>query len=282
MNQEILESGSSPNDTTDSIVNNALEELKDHRVKIQGDNQRYADDHPELGGIIDSFISATIAKKPDDVVDFACEHFSNLRNAKALKSIYPAVFAGPSGVGKGTLVNLLMTRHPDLFGFCVSHTTRQPREGEINGVHYHFTDIPGMELAIGRGEFVEYARVHTNMYGTSLKAVEEVQSKGKICILDIDIQGVQKVKTSSISCKYVFISPPSMNELETRLRGRNTETEEKIVLRLKTAEDEMLYGQTDNNFDAVIVNNEIEACYNELISCLQYWYPTYDFGVEIY
>ena len=100
----------------------------------------------------------------------------------------PVVVCGPSGVGKGTLLNRLIAEHPDAFGFSVSHTTRQPRPGEVNGVHYHFVLKEDMEAAIKRGEFVEYARVHSNMYGTSIKGVEDVRAAGKTCLLDIDVQ----------------------------------------------------------------------------------------------
>jgi hypothetical protein len=98
------------------------------------------------------------------------------------------VICGPSGVGKGTLLTRLIQAHPDRFGFCVSHTTRAPRPGEINGVHYHFCDVAEMEAAIGRGEFLEHARVHSNIYGTSLAAVEAVSRAGKTCLLDIDVR----------------------------------------------------------------------------------------------
>lgn len=86
----------------------------------------------------------------------------------------PIVVAGPSGVGKGTLIKLLMDKYPDLFGFSVSHCTRAPRPGEINGVHYNFVSVPEIEKAIENNEFIEYAQVHTNYYGTSIEAVEKV------------------------------------------------------------------------------------------------------------
>ena len=100
----------------------------------------------------------------------------------------PVVVCGPSGVGKGTLLNRLMAEHPEAFGFSVSHTTRQPRPGEVDGVHYHFVQKEDMEAGIQRGEFVEYAHVHSNMYGTSVKGVEDVRAAGKTCLLDIDVQ----------------------------------------------------------------------------------------------
>lgn len=101
-----------------------------------------------------------------------------------------------------------------------------------------------------------------------------MQSQNKICILDIDIQGVQKVKVSSLDCKFIFISPPSIEELELRLRGRGTEAEDKIQIRLKTAIDEMAFGQTEGNFDAIITNNDLEVAYGEILSHLKSWYPT--------
>ena len=103
------------------------------------------------------------------------------------------VVAGPSGVGKGTLINMLMKDMEGKFGFSVSHATRKPRPGEVDGVSYHFVTVPAMEAAIKNGEFIEYAPVHGNYYGTSKKSVADVCEQGKVCILDIDIQGVKSV-----------------------------------------------------------------------------------------
>ena len=172
-----------------------------------------------------------------------------------------------------------MKRYPAHFGFSVSHTTRAPRPGEENGIHYNFVDRTTIETAINAGEFIEHANVHTNIYGTSYAAVEKVQSQGKICLLDIDIQGVQNVKKSSLSCKYIFISPPSLAELESRLRGRGTETEEKIKIRLENARGEMAFGSTPGNFDATIFNDDLERAFQELIGILRNWYPERDFTV---
>ena len=185
----------------------------------------------------------------------------------------PVVFCGPSGVGKGTLIELLMKKFPnDQFGFSVSHTTRKPREGEVNGKHYHFTTVEDIKKEIDAGKFVEYAEVHGNYYGTSIASVESVQSDGKICILDIDIQGVMKVKESSLTPKYLFISPPSMDELEKRLRGRGTETEEAITKRLGNAAKEMEYGQQEGNFDKIYVNNDLTATFDDLAKDFKEWY----------
>jgi guanylate kinase len=107
----------------------------------------------------------------------------------------------------------------------------------------------------------------------SIAAVESVKQSGKICILDIDVQGVQKVKESSLEPIYIFIAPPSFEELEKRLRGRGTETEEAMQVRLGNAAKELEYGQGEGNFDRVFVNNDLEACFAELVAAFQEWYP---------
>ena len=148
-----------------------------------------------------------------------------------------------------TIIALLLL----YFQFSISHTTRKPREGEQDGVHYNFTTVDAIKKGIEAGKFVEYAEVHGNYYGTSVAAVQTVQDQGKICLLDIDIQGAQNVKKSDLDALYIFISPPSMEELEKRLRGRGTEKEEDIIKRLGNAQKEMDYGAGEGNFDCVLV-----------------------------
>ncbi len=128
---------------------------------------------------------------------------------------------GPSGVGKSTLIARLRAEFPDDFGFSVSHTTRKPRPGEEDGVHYNFADKPAMEAEIAAGKFVESANVHGNLYGTSFAAVERVSAAGKICILDIDVQGVASCRRVQFEVgRYIFVAPPELSVLESRLRGR--------------------------------------------------------------
>ena len=171
---------------------------------------------------------------------------------------------GPSGVGKGTLINRLQQEFPDKFGFSVSHTTRLPRKGEVDGVHYNFTNIPAMQAEIAAGRFLEHANVHGKIYGTSFAAVEKVASEGKICILDIDVQGAELVKKSHLDAVYVFISPPSMEELEKRLRGRGTEKEEAIQTRLTNAKGELAKRDIKGFFSKVIINDNLDNAYAEL------------------
>ena len=174
------------------------------------------------------------------------------------------VLCGPSGCGKSTLISRLMTDFPAKFGLSVSHTTRPPRAGEQDAVHYYFAPRAQVEKMRNAGEFIETAEVHGNLYGTSVAAVEAVRAIGKICILDIDIQGVQAVKQKLKNVFYVFLAPPSIEILEKRLRNRGTENEEKIQLRLKNALIEMEASKRDNFWDAVLVNDQLDLCYKEL------------------
>jgi len=178
------------------------------------------------------------------------------------------VLCGPSGVGKGTLIKLLKDAHPSTFGFSVSHTTRASRDGEEDGVHYHFTNCATFESLVSKGNFfVESAKVHGNFYGTSFDGVEKVIRNGKQCILDIDIQGAQQVKKSKLDkdSMYVFVNPPSLEELEKRLRGRGSETDETLLVRLANAQKEMDFvKENEGFFDHTLLNDELKACYKEL------------------
>lgn len=176
----------------------------------------------------------------------------------------PVVISGPSGVGKGTLISKLMEEFPSTFGFSVSHTTRLPREKEMAGVHYHFTQRGVMEMEDREGKFLETANVHGNMYGTSIAAVEAVADAGKRCILDIDVQGAKSVRGSTLDALFIFICPPSFEDLEKRLRGRGTEKEDQIQKRLRNAKEELKLGTTPSLFDYILVNDNLEICYQSL------------------
>ncbi|KAL5540822.1 hypothetical protein UlMin_043792 [Ulmus minor] len=176
----------------------------------------------------------------------------------------PVVISGPSGVGKGTLISMLMEEFPSMFGFSVSHTTRAPRGMEKDGVHYHFCERSVMEKEITDGKFLEYASVHGNLYGTSVEAVEVVSDSGKQCILDIDVQGARSVKASSVEAIFIFVCPPSMEELEKRLRARGTETEEQILERLRNAKAEIEQGQSSGIFYQILYNDDLDECYKNL------------------
>lgn len=121
-----------------------------------------------------------------------------------------------------------------------------------------------MEQAIEAGEFIEYTEFSGNLYGTSKKSVRDVQDQGRICILDIEIEGVKNIKNTDLNPRYIFIKPPSMKALEERLRGRGTESEDSLRKRLARASEEIAYGENQGNFDLLLVNDNLKSAYNKL------------------
>lgn len=176
----------------------------------------------------------------------------------------PVVLSGPSGAGKSTLLKKLMKEFDSVFGFSVSHTTRKPRPGEVNGKDYHYVTREVMQAGIDNDEFIESAVFSGNMYGTSKAAVQDVQAKNLICILDIDMQGVRNIKRTNLNPIYISIQPPSKEILEKRLRDRKTESEESLQKRLRAAEVDMEYSKEPGMFDVVIVNDNLDIAYGQL------------------
>ncbi|MEN8188950.1 MAG: guanylate kinase [Thermodesulfobacteriota bacterium] len=164
------------------------------------------------------------------------------------------VLSAPSGGGKTTLLKRVMA---DLRGLCfsISHTTRAPRSGERDGVDYHFVDRQEFKRLQKENSFLEWAEVHDNLYGTSRGAVQSQLAAGDDVIMDIDIQGAVQVGADTIDSVSIFISPPSLAELERRLRGRATDSEETILLRLANAAREM---GAAAGYDYLIINDDLE------------------------
>lgn len=170
------------------------------------------------------------------------------------------ILSGPSGVGKGTVRARLFEKIPGLV-YSISCTTRSPREGEIDGVHYRFIDDAAFDSFVREGRFLEWARVHENRYGTLRADVENQLSEGRSVVLEIDVQGALQVKRKMPESVMIFIMPPSMRELEERLSGRGTEETEMVRIRLRNAESELaLSGQ----YDYAVVNDQVERAANEL------------------
>ena len=172
------------------------------------------------------------------------------------------VFSGPSGVGKGRLKAKLFEEFADQIAYSVSATTRGPREGEVDGKDYFFISRQEFERRVKNNEFLEHAEFAGNCYGTPRAYVEKLLDSGMNVVLEIDVQGALQVMKSMPECVSVFILPPSFEELEHRLRGRGTETEEKVRERLETAKRELPYAP---QYDYQIVNGgDIEAAYQSL------------------
>lgn len=173
------------------------------------------------------------------------------------------VISGPSGVGKGTINKMLFDEFDGQVSFSVSATTRGPREGEVDGTHYFFISRQEFENRVANNEFLEHAEYAGNCYGTPRSYVLKLLDEGVNVILEIDLQGAIQVKERMPESVSIFILPPSFEELESRLRGRGTETPEKIEKRLAAAKYEMEMAYT---YDYRIVNDNLEEAYQQLRS----------------
>ena len=171
------------------------------------------------------------------------------------------VISGPSGVGKGTINKMLFDEFDGHVAFSVSATTRGPREGEIDGTHYFFISKQEFENRVANNEFLEHAEYAGNCYGTPRSYVLKLLEEGVSVILEIDLQGAVQVKERMPESVSIFILPPSFEELESRLRGRGTETPEKIEKRLAAAKHEMDMAHT---YDYRIVNDDLDDAYQQL------------------
>ena len=172
------------------------------------------------------------------------------------------VISAPSGTGKTTLTHMLLKEFPDM-EFSVSYTTRKPRPGEVNGKDYFFVDRETFERMIEEGDFLEWAEVYGNLYGTSKSQVLKALNEGKDILLDIDTQGALQVKRNFPEAVLIFILPPSFKELERRLRSRGTDDEETIERRLKIARVEV---ERAPLYDYIVVNDRLEKAYEKLKS----------------
>ena len=177
------------------------------------------------------------------------------------------VLAGPTAVGKGTVAADVRRRHPEVW-ISVSATTRAPRPGEENGVHYWFVSDDDFDAMIERGDLLEWATVHgTHRYGTPRGPVELALASGHPAMLEIDLQGARQVRRTMPEALFVFLAPPSWEELERRLVGRGTETEAQRERRLATAKVELA---AESEFDVTVVNHEVHAAADELVALMTF------------
>ncbi len=178
----------------------------------------------------------------------------------------PVVLAGPTAVGKGTVSAYIRDHFPEVW-LSVSATTRPARPGEIDGRHYFFVSAGEFDAMVERGDMLEWALVHgRNRYGTPRHAVEQALDDGLMPLLEIDLQGARQVRESMPEALFVFLAPPSWDELVRRLVGRGTEGEEERTRRLATAEVEMAAA---DEFDVVIVNDDVRRAAEELVSLMR-------------
>jgi guanylate kinase len=175
------------------------------------------------------------------------------------------IVSAPSGAGKSTLTAKLLEEDKNIH-LSVSYTTRAPRAGEVDGRDYHFVDRTLFQRMIERGEFLESAEVHGNLYGTSEAWIREQRAAGQDILLEIDWQGAQQVRRIFADAIGIFILPPSIAELERRMRGRGQDSEEVVRRRLAVAADEMSHAA---EFEYVIINNDFEEARRDLIAVVR-------------
>lgn len=174
----------------------------------------------------------------------------------------PLVLCGPSGAGKSTLTAFIMGENSPwkrYFAFSVSSTTRQPRAGEQDGVHYHFNTREEFEKEVEKGNFLEHNEVHGNFYGTHKSAVRGIMNQGKICILDIDVKGAMDIASKGgpeFACHFVFVQTNTVEDLRQRLVARGTETEETLNRRVANAEKEMHMALECGLFKKILINDD--------------------------
>ncbi len=175
------------------------------------------------------------------------------------------IVSAPSGAGKTTLVRGLLQEDPQVH-LSVSYTTRAPRQGEADGREYHFVDLATFQIMKDRGDFLEWAEVHGNFYGTSRVWIEDQMEEGRDILVEIDWQGARQVKKSFPGATGIFILPPSLHELENRLTGRGTDHPDIIARRLAAAQEEMSHV---DDFEYAIINNELRMALDDLCAVVR-------------
>lgn len=172
------------------------------------------------------------------------------------------VLSGPSGVGKGTVIAQIRTRHRQLW-FSVSATTRAPRAGEVEGQQYLFVDDAEFDRLVNRGEFLEHATYAGHRYGTPRRPVEERLARGEAALVEVELQGARQVRQAMPEAFLIFLAPPSWDELVRRLVGRGTEDSATVARRLEIAREEL---SAEGEFDAIVVNDNVEAAADRVVA----------------
>lgn len=244
---------------------------------ITEEHKAYLLAHPELRQVLQDFLAKLLLQKPGDIFAFANEYFAFFKPTAEERGVRPLVICAPSGCGKGTLIGRLLKEYPQAFELSVSYTTRPARAGEQNGVNYFFVDRAEFEAEIARNNFIECVKYADNYYGTSRTQVQKICDDGRVCLLEIEIKGAQKVFRSGLTCNYLFIMPPSVESLRERLINRGTEELSVIEKRVAIAKNELEELQGLSFFNKRLVNDDFELFYAQVLAYLHELYPALGF-----
>jgi guanylate kinase len=188
----------------------------------------------------------------------------------------PVLLAGPPGVGKTTLITKLQLEYPSDIGFAIRHTTRPPRRSEVDGLQNHFVSEAQFDEMEAQGEFLVVDAADGARYGITQSSIDTAIGTGCICILDVDVKCVKAIAQAVNGCRKVFVAPPALNDLETRLRSRGTETEATLHAHLVNGRNEIRLSRERGLFDSYIVNSNLQQAYRELVDILGKDLPSQD------
>jgi len=230
-------------------------------------HEEYTSKHPEMREILNDFLSSVLLNKPDDVYLFAKEYFHPF-NPTPVKD-KPFIVCGPFGVGKKTLRNKVLEKYGDLFDYCVSHTTRAQKPGE-DDKQYHFVTEDQFKKMEKDGEFMEVAESWGSYYATSKAEIERITSEGKIPYIEVDFKGANGLK--SIAANFIFLYPPSIEELRRRIANRTEDTEELFKKRMELAIKEIELANNAVLFTNRITNDDLEKAEVQLCTLIEALY----------
>ncbi len=246
------------------------------KKKLKKEHEEYLTDHPEVSQLLQDFMTKLLLNKPNDVFDFTQNYFKYFEKSSLEKSLKPIIITAPSGAGKGTLISKLLKDYPHYFELSVSYTTRQPRKEDKNGVTYYFVGKEEFKKEIANNNFIEYTEYNGNYYGTLKQQVEKINKKGKICIIECEVDGAKNIFQSGLNCNFLYILPPSLEELRKRLinRGEKLKSVEKRIGITKVELEKL----KDLKFvKKKIMNDELESFYCKSKEYLQELYPVLKF-----
>jgi guanylate kinase len=273
MKQAAKVAGTGKDETKQTILESELNRLQEMRSRIKEGNQRYVERHPELRTLMDEFVAATIAQKPNDIIKFGAKWFSSLREGQV--GFCPLIVTGTSGAGTSTLVNRLIKAYPKLFYKPLETTTRIAKDYEVDGEDFNFVDETKFNEIRDKGDFIWWTPVYENFYGLTLEAVEKIIEEGKIAIFDLPYEKLESYRNSILDIKYMFISPPSIDMLEDRLISMQKYNPNVIEEKIESASEQIEKGMS-TEFDGFITNDDLDVAYNEFVYQLIAWYVNAD------